>query len=193
MATQNLIELSDAELLAQIQNGDDDAIDALMLKYERLLRAIITHKGITNPDDVNDVFGDICYAFVKQAREAPTAIREVDKWLKQVARNKCADFGRAIQRRQQTLEVAADLRRAAVDWEARRGLPSDPRAAALLEILKELGPKYVAVAKLWAEYTSAEIGEMLGIPENTVKSRKRKIRQRLAEALRDLSPPEKQS
>ena len=80
-----------------------------------------------------------------------------------------------------------------MDWEARRGLPSDLQAAALLEILEELGPKYVAVAKLWAEYTSAEIGEMLGIPENTVKSRKRKIRQRLAEALRDLSPPAKQS
>ena len=192
MAIQNLMEHSDERLMAQIQQGDDDAIDALIVKYERLLRAIINGQGITHPDDENDVFGDICYAFVKQVRKDPTAIREVDKWLKQVARNKCADFGRAAQKHQHAVEVAADIRYAAVDRESRRELSRGSRGEVALMFLEELDAKYVDVLKLWDKgLTSAQIGERLGIPENTVKSRKTTIRKRLAEALREFSPPEK--
>ena len=192
MAMQNLMEHSDEILMTQIQQGDDDAIDALIVKYERLLRAIINGQGITHPDDENDVFGDICFAFVKQVRNDPTAIREVDKWLKQVARNKCADFGRAAQKHQHAVEVAADIRYAAVDRESRRELSRGSRGEVAMMFLEELDAKYVDVLKLWDKgLTSAQIGEHLGIPENTVKSRKTTIRKRLAEALREFSPPEK--
>ena len=194
MDTQNLNELSDELLLAQIQNGDDDALEALIEKYEKLLRAIITGEGITNRDDENDVFGDICFALVKQVRKDATAIRKVDKWLKQVASNKCADFGRAAKKHQEAVALGGDIRRAAVDREARRGLPDEFSNDAVMDIIEELGSKYVAVTKLWGQrYTSAEIGEMLGIPENTVKSRKTKIRKRLSEALPDFLPPTKKS
>lgn len=194
METQNLNEVSDELLLAQIQNGDDDAMEALIEKYEKLLRAIINGEGITNRDDENDVFGDICFALVKQVRKDATAIRKVDKWLKQVARNKCADFGRAAKKHQEAMALGADIRRAAVDREARRGLPDEFSDDAVMDIIEELGPKYVAVIELWGQrYTSAEIGEMLGIPENTVKSRKTKIRKRLSEALPDFFLSAKQS
>ena len=116
----------------------------------------------------------------------------MDKWLKQVARNKCADFGRAAQKHQHALEVAADIRHAEIDRESRRGLPRGSRGEAAMMFLEGLKAKYVDVLQLWeAGYTSAEIGERLGIPENTVKLRKTTIRQRLSEALRELSPPEK--
>ena len=191
METQNL---NDELLLAQIQNGDDDAMEALIEKYEKLLRTIINGEGITNRDDENDVFGDICFVLVKQVRKDATAIRKVDKWLKQVARNKCADFGRAAKKYQEAVALGADIRRAAVDREARRGLPDEFSDDAVMDIIEELGPKYVDVAKLWGlRYTSAEIGEMLGIPENTVKSRKTRIRKLLSEALPDFLPPAKQS
>ena len=194
MDTQNLNEPSDELLLAQIQNGDDDAMEALIEKYEKLLRAIINGEGITNRDDENDVFGDICFALVKQVRKDATAIRKVDKWLKQVARNKCADFGRAVKKHHEAMALGADIRRAAVDREARRGLPDEFSDDAVMDIIEELGPKYVAVIELWGQrYTSAEIGEMLGIPENTVKSRKTKIRKRLKEAFPDRLPPAKKS
>ena len=194
MDTQNLNELSDELLLAQIQNGDDDAMEALIEKYEKLLRAIINGEGITNRADENDVFGEICFALVKQVRKDATAIREVDKWLKQVARNKCADFGRAAKKHHEAVALGADIRRAVVDREARRGLPDEFSDDAVMDIIEELGPKYVAVLELWGQrYTSAEIGEILGIPENTVKSRKTKIRKRLKEAFPDRLPPSKQS
>lgn len=192
MDNQNFSELSDEILMTQIQNGDDDAIDELIVKYERLLRAIINRQGITHPDDANDVFSDICLAFVTQVRKDPAAIREVDKWLKQVARNKCADFGRAAQKHQHAIEVAADIRYAAVDRESRRELSRGSRGEVAMMFLEELDAIYVDVLKLWDKgLTSAQIGEELGIPENTVKSRKTTIRKRLAEALREFSPPEK--
>ena len=135
--------------------------------------------------------GDICLAFVKQVRKDPTAIREVDKWLKQVARNKCADFGRAAQKQQHAVALAADIQRTAAE-QSRRGRSGGSLSDAAMMLIEEMDPKYVDVAKLWRlRYTSAEIGERLGIPENTVKSRKTTIRKRLAEALRELSPPEK--
>lgn len=149
METQNLNEVSDELLLAQIQNGDDDAMEALIEKYEKLLRAIITGEGITNRDDENDVFGDICFALVKQVRKDATAIRKVDKWLKQVARNKCADFGRAAKKHHEAMALGADIRRAAVDREARRGLQDEFSDDAVMDIIEELGPKYVAVIELW--------------------------------------------
>ncbi|RKU35366.1 hypothetical protein C6495_05985, partial [Candidatus Poribacteria bacterium] len=127
----------------------------------------------------------------KQVRKDPTAIREVDKWLKQVARNKCADFGRAAQKHQQAVALAADIQRAAAE-QSRRGRAGGSLSDAAMMFLEGLDAKYVDVLKLWeAGYTSAEIGERLGIPENTVKSRKTTIRKRLSEALRELSPPEK--
>ena len=191
MDTQNLNEPSDELLLAQIQNGDDDAMDVLIIKHKGLLSAIITGEGITNPDDVNDVLGEICFALVKQVRKDATAIRKVDKWLKQVARNKCADFGRAAKKHQQAMALAADIRQAAVDREARRGLPDEFSDDVVMMLIEEMGSKYVDVAKLWGlRYTSAEMGEILGIPENTVKSRKTTIRKRLTEALREHFPPE---
>ena len=194
METQNLNEPSDELLLAQIQNGDDDAMEALIEKYEKLLRAIITGEGITNRDDEDDVFADICFALVKQVRKDATAIRKVDKWLKQVARNECANFGRAAKKHQEAMALGADIRRAAVDREARRGLQDEFSDDAVMDIIEELGPKYVAVIELWGQrYTSAEIGERLGIPENTVKSRKTKIRKRLKEAFPDRLPPTKKS
>lgn len=38
METKDLVNLSDEILLARIQNGDDDALVALVQKYERLLQ-----------------------------------------------------------------------------------------------------------------------------------------------------------
>ena len=135
--------------------------------------------------------GDICFAFVKQVRKDPTAIREVDKWLKQVARNKCADFGRAAQKHQHAVALAADIQRAAAE-QSRRGRAGGSLSDAAMMLIEEMEPKYIDVAKLWQlRYTSAEIGEKLGIPENTVKSRKTTIRKRLSEALREFSPPKK--
>ena len=50
------------------------------------------------------------------------------------------------------------------------------------EVIDEMSPIYRDVVELWVRgWTSAEIGEKLGIPESTVKSRKRKIIRKVRE------------
>ena len=94
-------------------------------------------------------------------------------------------------KQQHAVALAADIQRAAAE-QSRRGRSGGSLSEAAMMLIEEMEPKYVDVAKLWQlRYTSAEIGERLGIPENTVKSRKTTIRKRLSEALREFSPPEK--
>lgn len=44
METENFADLLDKILLARIQNGDNDALVALIKKYERLLKTIIHYE-----------------------------------------------------------------------------------------------------------------------------------------------------
>ena len=50
--------------MTQIQQGDDDAIDALIVKYERLLRAIINGQGITHPAWDSRTHGEVAELLV---------------------------------------------------------------------------------------------------------------------------------
>lgn len=55
METKDLVNLSDEILLARIQNGNDDALVALIKKYKRLLKTII-HREIRNPREEPDIY-----------------------------------------------------------------------------------------------------------------------------------------
>lgn len=90
MVDQNLNYLSELEdilFIQRIQNGDESAIDALMLRYKPLLMKIIGSEVGT--ENAEDVFQEICLAVVQRIRNNPQGIRTIDKWLKQVARSKC--------------------------------------------------------------------------------------------------------
>ena len=62
-------------------------------------------------------------------------------------------------------------------------------AQEIWDVIAEMGSIYVDVAILWVEgYTAAEISELLGIAEGTVRSRFRKIRETIQEYL-EISAP----
>ncbi len=99
--------------------------------------------------------------------------------MKQVTRSKCLDFGRQLAKEQDAFAIATDLYRVAEEQESRRYLSrdmSDEEEA--MAVIRKLGSKYVEVARLREQgLTFPEIGVRLNIPENTAKSRWRKIRQ----------------
>ena len=169
---------SDANLLKQIQNGDFDVVGVLILKYTRLIKAIIRDE-VSNVDAADDVFSDICFAIVRRFRNRGTTdIKAVDKWIKQVVRSKCREYQRnEIERRE--MMVSAQKHHAAIlEQELCRTL----RWNEVSEVIDEMGPICRNVVELWLEgWTSAEIGERLGIPEGTVKTRKRTIINQLRE------------
>ena len=91
MEAKDLVNLSDEILLACIQNGDDEALVALIEKYERLLKTII-HREIHNPREEPDIYQETILAIVRRIRRQADDIKSVAQWLKQVARSKCQAF-----------------------------------------------------------------------------------------------------
>ena len=91
METENLTNPSDEILLARIQNGDDDALVALIKKYERLLKTII-HYEIGNVEEEADIYQETVLAIVRRIRRQADDIVSVEQWVKQIARSKCKAF-----------------------------------------------------------------------------------------------------
>lgn len=169
---------SDTILLKQIQNGNFDAVGVLISKHERLLRTIIRNE-VRNPEVVDDVYSETCLAIVRRFRnQGAVDIGTVSKWLKQVARSKCQDHWRNEEKRQELMEFAQKQHAAALERESLRGLRQDE----VFEVIDEMSSIYKNVVELWVKgWTSIEIGEKLGIPESTVKSRKRTIIKKVRE------------
>ena len=95
-----------------------------------------------------------------------------DKWLKQVARSKCREYWRNEQKHREITAIAEEQHAASLEQVLLRAQRKDE----VSEVIDEMKPIYRNVAEMWLQgWTSAEIGMALGIPENTVKSRKRKI------------------
>ena len=177
MNVRNLTSLSNRSLMEQIQNDDSEAIGELILRYEQLLRKII-YGNVGDIHATEDVFGETCLAVVKRLRENATDIKDVDKWIKQVARSKCKDYWRKEKKYQKIIAVAEEYRAAALE----RELLKDLRRDEALEVVHEMEPIYREVAMLWWQgFTIAEIAEQLGISENIVKHRRRDIARMLRE------------
>ncbi len=169
---------SDTILLKQIQNGNFDAVGVLISKYERLLQTIIRNE-VCNPEAVYDVYSETCLAIVRRFRhKGVTDIDAVNKWLKQVARSKCREHWRDEEKRRELTEFAEEKHAADLEQEFLRGR----RQNEIFEVIDKMNSIYKMVVELWFEgWTSIEIGEKLGIPESTVKSRKRVIIKKVRE------------
>ncbi len=191
METKDLVNLSDGILLARIQNGNDDALVALIKKYERLLKTII-HREIRNPEEKPDIYQETILAIVRRIRRQANDIESVEQWLKQVARGKCKAFLVNAKKRGIVREYAEEYYAFAVHDQEEQRLGQERISEDMGEIrkiVKELGPIYVEVVKLWAQgLTEVESAAALDISPNTVKSRRNKIRKVLRERVSVLVP-----
>ena len=93
--------LDDQKLVKQIRAGDEQAFITLIRRYERSLAALIRDR-IGSVDAVEDVLQEtLAHAWSGLRHRAP---RHVRAWLYQVARNRCADYLRSVQRRERFVE-----------------------------------------------------------------------------------------
>ena len=186
MQAENLTDLSDKILLARIQNGDDDALVALIEKYERLLKTII-HYEIHNAAEEADIYQEIVLATVRRIRRQADDIDSAEQWLKQVARSKCKAF-LVNAKKQSLIKESAEMHYAATaDQEGQQRFKQyhlQERVLEIREVVEEMDSIYVKVFELWARgLTEAESAAVLKIPPNTVKSRRNKIRKVVRERL----------
>lgn len=172
----NWADATDEALLVAAQGGDTEAFETLVRRYTQPLYAFAT-RILGSADDAADVAQHTfiqCYHSLSRLR-ADTPVRP---WLYRVARNRCLD----LLRQRRTLPIE----RPHADDEENDTLAlvadSGPSLDALAErsdlqrligdAVAALPQKYreVVMLRYEGELTFAEIGEALGMPENSAKT-----------------------
>ena len=174
---------TDAELIARSLGGDDDALVALLAKYEDLVRDIIRKEIYEAPDAAHlcdDIYQDTVVKVIEHVR-AGKPIAYPKAWMVQIARNLCIDYWRR-QRRQRDFEAFAAWlgyggRATVDDLQLQEVLKKE-----ILDFLASQPAIYRDVVELRIEgHTAPQIAEQLGLAVGTVKSRLNTFRRRLEE------------
>jgi len=189
-------EVTDEALMIRFQAGERSAFALLVRRYQGpLFNFAMRH--LRSPTSAEEVVQD---AFVRVVQSAGDFKHEArfSTWVFTIVRNLCidqirkralrkhpsldeskrADEGEGPTLGEQTADGKADVERSAVSNEIRERvmsavdtLPDEQREVFLLREVSNLPFK--------------EIAEIVGVPENTVKSRMRYALERLQEALRE--------
>lgn len=187
------VETSDESLLKLYQNGDAEAFSTLLARYRRPIFGFVlrfTRDAASAEELAQDVFLKVI-----ERSDSFEGNSKFSTWIYKIARNHCIDHKRKmVHRRHASLDqgkredsqplreqvaaeqVPVDRQAASVPMrerirEAVSNLPDDQREIFLLRHTKQLKFR--------------EIADLVGIPENTVKSRMRYALERLREELSD--------
>jgi RNA polymerase sigma-70 factor, ECF subfamily len=178
--------MDDAELIAAVAGGDDAALRELFGRHAPWLAARL--RSVLSATDVEDVLQETFLAVWRGARgyrpDGPAA-----GWIWGIARRQAALFLRRRGPAALVLPavIAADGQHA--------GDPADAALsrADLAGAVAALGPVDSPDRRVWQlmyveDRPVAEVADLMGIPEGTVKSRAHRARRRLRAALRGLEP-----
>jgi RNA polymerase sigma factor (sigma-70 family) len=180
MATKDLSNLSDEILLTRIHSRDDNALETLIKRYERLLKTIIYYE-IHNAEAEKDIYQETVFAIVRRIRRRSDDIVSVEQWMKQVARSKCKAFLIDVKKQSIIRNTAtADAVLSTTEEQVQSYIRDRCQEEHIIEVWKiveEMGSVYVDVLESWEqELSEAASAAVLNIPPNTVKSRRNKIR-----------------
>jgi len=179
----------DEALVRRFRDGDTVAFEVLLDRYSRAIYNFAL-RTLGNGDDAEDATQQ---TFIQAFESLPSTRSEAPlrPWLFQVARNKCID----LIRRRRTVPLSSLQRE---DTEVVEIDPPDTRPrpeeiyehAELQRILQDaiadlpLRTREVVVMRYVGELTFAEIGDALGIPENTAKTLFQRAKPQLRLAIR---------
>lgn len=187
-------ETSDEELLRRFGEGDPRAFEELMRRYQRPIYNFVL-RSVRDPEQAAELTQETFLRVVQRSSDFMGGSK-VSTWMYTIARNLCIDNSRKmVFRRHKSLDApqggpdgegrtmldtvagsspAADREVIGTDLQARLvaavdELPEEQREVFLLRELQSMAFK--------------DIAEILGVPENTVKSRMRYALERLQRAL----------
>jgi RNA polymerase sigma-70 factor, ECF subfamily len=172
-----IAEATDEALARRAAAGERDAFEELVRRHRSRVYTLAL-RICRNPDDAEDALQE---TFIAAYRALPRFDRRarVSTWLYRIATNKCYD---ALARRRPAADASALPESAD---------PHDPfarseRGRQLTRALDALPPQFREAALLCdvCGLTPAEAGEVIGVPEGTMKSRSFRARALLAVALR---------
>ena len=175
----------DAALLAQVEDGDERALEALYSRYGGACYGL-ARRIIGDAQLAEDVIQQVFLA-LWQKRGYDPARGAVSTWLMSITHHKAVDALRREGRRRAKVLNEQTL----IERELDEPGPADQawlsiRAERTRWALRELGGEHREVLLLayYGGYTQREIAEMTGIPLGTVKSRTAAAMRRLHDLLR---------
>jgi RNA polymerase sigma-70 factor (ECF subfamily) len=188
-------ERSDRDLLRAHVDGDAEAFGVLFSRHRDRLWAVAL-RTMGNPEDAADGLQDGMIAAFRRAGSY-RGEAAVTTWLHRVVVNACLDRIRAAKiRRLEALPDDVEDRGTLVATAEHDDRPEEAaedaeRRRRVLAALATLPPEQRAALVLvdMEGYPVAEVAEMLGCAEGTVKSRCSRGRTRLAALLHDLHQP----
>lgn len=187
--------------MADFRGGDGKAFELLVVRHRRGLFNFL-YRSVRNQSRAEELLQEVFLRVIKaKSRYEQTA--RFSTWIYTIARNLCVDESRRAAFRR---TVSLDATRPGKDGDE-RGAMIDSTAADQVDVDDEaMGPRIqarvaAAVDRLPDDQREVflmrqlgglsfkEIGEVVGAPENTVKSRMRYALEKLREELRDLHDP----
>ncbi len=189
--------MQDVELLHRFRAGDPEAFAALLRRYERPVYNFLL-RSVRDPSAAQDLAQDVFLRVIRGA-EGFNQDSKFSTWLYTIARHACIDHSRRMKHRRHASldgqgpdnddgpgaklidripQSAPGTDRQALSGEARA------RIAAAVEALPE-DQREVFLLRQVQSLAFAEIAEICGVSENTVKSRMRYALERLQSALAD--------
>ncbi|MDP9334928.1 MAG: RNA polymerase sigma factor [Actinomycetota bacterium] len=178
---------ADDEVLARrAADGDNGALDALLRNHTALVHGVC-RRILGNPDDALDATQEALIAIARKIGSFDGRAK-FSTWAYRVASNAALDEARRRARRPVPLEHLPETGRRT------RGAETDSGSIDRLDVdaaLAQLTPEYRAAVALrdLVGMDYAEIGDVLGIPPGTVRSRISRGRAALADLLGNRETP----
>ena len=175
-------EVSDEVLIGRIAAKDQAAMRQLYARHNlRTYRFLI--RIVKDPGAAEDLLGDV-FLDVWQGAGRFEERSSAATWILSIARFKALSSFRRRSHQPLEPEMAEEIEDEADTPEV--SVQKVSKAAALRRCLAQLSPEHREVIDLvyYHERSVEEVGQVLGIPENTVKTRMFYARKRLSEILR---------
>ena len=191
MNADRLATLSDELLLDRFREGEARAFEELMRRHRTPIFHFIL-RSVKNPATADEILQDAWLRMIQGAREFQRASR-FTTWAYTVARNLCIDHARkAVHRRHPSLDQSREDDGATLgdsvaanDAGADRNAIGHQLQVTLVAAIESLphDQREVFVMREYSHLSFKEIADVVGAPENTVKSRMRYALERLQSSL----------
>ncbi len=179
-----MVSTADPDLLAAWQAGDVTAGNELFQRHFSTVHRYFANK-VGSERDVEDLIQRTFLACV-ESREKFSGASAFRTWLLGIAHNMLCDHYRRGQRKGTSIDFSEISVRDLCDGPSTLlGHMRDQQV--LLEALRAIPFDCQVVLELyyWEHFTGPELGTFLGIPENTARSRLRRAKGLLLDALRE--------
>ena len=182
-ATPEMAEI--AILVQRTLGGDSAAFEQIILRYERRVFSL-SMKLLGSAEDAQDASQDVFLRAFKYLHRLDTR-KSIEPWLMQVTVNVCRNIGRNRQRRWNTFTeiVTSDAPCTNASSNPHSGLAEEQERQMLWRALETL-PEKERMAVILRDIdglSTAEVAEILGSSETTVRSQVSRARVRMKDAI----------